>query len=301
MTQRLAITSLLLLLLALAACAAPGATFATPEEALQALVDSAEDRTRADELLGPGGFEVLRSGDDVADREDLETVRALIREKIAFEDDGDDRRIALLGPEGWPLPLPLVRAGSGWRFDVDAGKEEILNRRIGRNELHAVATLRACVEAQHEYAAVGRDGQPPAFAARWRSREGRRDGLFWPVGDGETPSPLGPLVAAAAREGYDREDGGDPEPFHGYHFRILTEQGRHAPGGARSYLDADGRLTGGFAVLAWPATWGNSGVMTFVVDRRGLVFERDLGRDTALAAKAITAFDPDPSWQPVVD
>jgi hypothetical protein len=289
------------LLLSIAACATPMATFATPEEAVQALIDSATDAARAEELLGPGGFEMLRSGDDVADEEDLEAVRALIRTKVAFEDHSSDCKIALLGEDGWPLPLPLVKQGDRWRFDVEAGKDEILSRRVGRNELHAIATLRACVEAQHEFAALATGDATPAFAARWNSTEGRRDGLFWPTGAEEPPSPLGPLVAAAASEGYRRPDSGEPEPFHGYRFRILTAQGAHAPGGARNYVDGEGRLTGGFGFIAWPATWGNSGIKTFLVNHHGIVFERDLGADTETLVAQVTTYDPDPSWHPVVD
>jgi hypothetical protein len=287
-------SSLLALLLPLAACATPTLTFATPEEAVQALVDSAEDPARADELLGPGGFEVLRSGDEVADHEDVVAVRALIRERVAFEDEPGGAKIALLGSNGWPLPLPLVRDGDRWRFDVEAGVDEILSRRVGRNELHAV-------EAQHEYADVGRDGNPPAFAARWTSSDGKHDGLYWPASGTDPESPLGPLVAEAAADGYRRGAGREPIPYRGYFFRILTAQGAAAPGGARSYVDADGRLRAGFAFLAWPATYGNSGVMTFLVNHQGIVFERDLGSDTAAAAQQIASYDPDADWQPVVD
>src|SRR5262245_32014160 len=285
-------------LLPLAACATSALTFATPEEAVKALVDSAENRDRAEELLGPGGFEVLKSGDEVADHDDIEAVRALIRDKVAFENDGDDCRIALLGKDAWPLPLPIVRDGERWRFDVEAGKDEILSRRIGRNELNTIATLRAVVDAQFEYAAEGRDGRAPAFAGKWVSSDGKHDGLFWPAGEGENESPLGPLVAAAAAQGYDRPDGGDPEPYHGYCYRLLTAQGANAAGGARSYV-VEGLLRDGFAVVAWPATWGNSGIMTFLVNQRGLVYQRDLGEDTVKAAQRITTFDPDASWSPV--
>lgn len=285
-------------LLPLAACATNSLTFASPEEAVQALVDSAEDRARAEELLGAGGFDVLQSGDEVADHEDIEAVRALIREKVAFEDDGDDCRIALLGNDAWPLPLPIVREGTRWRFDVVAGKDEILNRRVGRNELSTLATLRAIVEAQFEYASEGRDGRPPAFADKFASSEGKHDGLFWQVGENEPESPLGPLVAAAAGQGYERPQQGDPEPYHGYHYRVLTAQGASAPGGARSYV-VDGQLRDGFAVIAWPATWGNSGVKTFLVNQRGIVYERDFRESTAKEAQRIASFDPDASWSPV--
>lgn len=288
-------------LLGLGGCSAPPPAFDTPELAVQALVDSATDEARAEELLGPGGFELLRSGDEVADRADLEAVRAMIREKVAFEADGEDRRTALLGRDAWPLPIPLVRAGNGWSFDVEAGRDEILNRRIGRNELSTIATLQACVEAQQEYAAKGRDGRPACFAARWRSSAGKRDGLYWPAAPGEEPSPLGELVAAAAAEGYANTEGAEPEPYHGYHYRLLTAQGEHAPGGARSYADGSGALRNGFAIVAWPATYGNSGVMTFLVNQVGIVFECDLGADTARMASAMTAYDPDPAWRPVRD
>ena len=287
-------------LLPLAACSTAG-TFASPEEAVKALVDSADDRSRADELLGPGGFEVLRSGDEVADHDDIEAVRKLIREKVAFEDDGDDRRIALLGNDGWPLPLPIVRDGRRWRFDVDAGKEEILNRRVGRNELNTIETLRAVVDAEFEYASEGRDGKPPCFAGKWASSDGKHDGLFWEASGEEPESPLGPLVAAAAAKGYERPgEKAEPEPYHGYYYHLLTEQGANAPGGKRSYL-VDGQLRTGFAVIAWPATWGNSGIMTFLVSQRGIVYQRDLGESTAKIASQITSFDPEATWTPVAN
>jgi len=290
-----------LLALAGAGCASSGAaTFTTPEEAVHRLVAAAGDEAVADELLGAGGFELLRSGDDVADREDLEAVVALVREGLAFEDLDADTKLALLGRERWELPIPLVREAGAWRFDVAAGREEILNRRVGRNELSTLATLRALVEAQREYAAQGRDGKPPAFAARIVSTPGQHDGLYWAAGEGEVPSPLGPLVAEAAEEGYG-EKGARPAPYHGYLYRLLTEQGPHAPGGQRSYLDANGRLTGGWAVVAWPATHDNSGVMTFLVNHRGIVFQKDLGKDTARAVGSIRSFDPDASWSPAAD
>lgn len=285
----------------LAGCAAGrGGSFATPSEAVERLAAAGEDPRAAEELLGPGGFSLLVSGDEVADREDFERVRAMILERIDFEDAAEDTKIALLGAEAWELPIPLVREGGRWRFDVEAGREEILNRRVGRNELSTLATLRALVEAQREYAAEGHDGNPRAFARRILSGEGRHDGLYWPVAEGEPPSPLGPLVGAAAQESYEHGDSG-PTPYHGYFFRALSGQGAHAPGGARSYLDAEDRLTGGFAFLAWPATYGNSGVMTFLVNHRGIVFQKDLGPDTERAVGAIQAYDPDESWDPTSD
>jgi hypothetical protein len=283
------------------ACAAPHtATFDSPEDAVRGLVESAEDPEAAEELLGPGGFDLLRSGDEVADRQDLEAVGELVREELTFLDVGEGLKIALLGHEGWELPIPLVSEEGRWRFDVEAGREEILNRRVGRNELSTLATLRALVEAQREYAAEGRDGAPPAYARRLSSSEGRHDGLYWPAAEGVAESPLGPLVAGAAEEGY-RVGGSGPTPYHGYHYRLLTAQGGSAPGGARSYLDAQGRLTRGFAFVAWPATWGNSGVMTFLVNAQGIVFEKDLGPRTAEIVAALQAYDPDSTWTPTAD
>jgi hypothetical protein len=276
------------------------ATFASPDEAVRQLVAAAEDQQAADELLGAGGFSLLRSGDDVADRHDLETVAELVREGVAFEDVSEDRKIALLGRERWELPIPLVQEDGFWRFDVEAGREEILNRRVGRNELSTTATLRELVEAQREYAAGGHDGDVGAFAQHILSTEGKHDGLYWPVGEGEEPSPLGPLVADAFEEGY-RASEPRPNPYHGYLYRMLYAQGKSAPGGARSYLDKQGRLTGGFAVLAWPATYDNSGVMTFLVNQQGIVFQKDLGPDTAQAEARIEAYDPDSSWTPTED
>jgi hypothetical protein len=290
-----------ILALALAGCASPPEPgFATPEEAVQALLRAGEDRQLADKLLGENGFELLRSGDEVADREDLEAVRALIAEQVVIEDLTDGSKVARLGADGWELPIPLQRVGDRWLFDVEAGREEILARRIGRNELSTIATLRELVAAQREYAAEGRDGLPRAFAARFDSSQGRHDGLYWPAADGEPTSPVGPLVARAAGEGYAAGDAG-PTPYHGYRFRLLDAQGPSAPGGARSYRDAQGLWTGGFAVIAWPTSYDNSGVMTFAVNHLGIVFERDLGPDTGKLAAAISTYDPDGSWRPCTD
>lgn len=294
------ITTLVSTLLLLG-CAAPGAaTFATPEEAVRQLVVAAEDDKAAEELLGAGGFSLLRSGDDVADRQDFEAVVELVHQELTFEDLGEGRKIALLGRERWELPIPLVQEAGAWRFDVEAGREEILNRRIGRNEISTIATLRALVEAQHEYAAEGHDGNPAAYARRILSSTGRHDGLYWPAAEGAAPSPLGPLVAEASQEGYG-SGARRPNPYHGYYFHLLTAQGKSAPGGARNYADGKGQLTGGFAVVAWPATYDNSGVMTFLVNQQGIVFQNDLGPDSARAAERIQAYDPDASWTPTGD
>ncbi len=289
----------LVLAAALCSCASSTLTFPTPVAAVQALLESAEHPDAAEQLLGPGGFDVLRSGDEVADREDLATVRQLIAQKLDFDQVADDCCIALLGDDRWPLPIPIVRAADGWLFDIDAGKDEILNRRVGQNELSTIATLRACVDAQFEYASVGRDGNPPRFAGKWSSSEGSHDGLYWPLTPGEVVSPLGPLVAAANAAGYRRAATNKPVPYHGYLYRMLTAQGLDAPGGARDYVDASGRLRDGFGFLAWPVSYGNSGVMSFKVNRQGIVFESDLGRNTAAIIAGINSYDPALNWRPV--
>ncbi|MBI5364621.1 MAG: DUF2950 domain-containing protein [Planctomycetes bacterium] len=275
------------------------AGFDTPEAALRELADTigGQDEARAERLFGPGGPELLRSGDEVADTEDALRVQEYIREKVAFEERGEDTRIALLGNAGWSFPIPLVRESGAWRFDVESGVEEIANRRVGRNELSTIASLHAYVDAQREYASEPRDGQPRAFARTIFSSPGKHDGLYWPVAEGESESPLGPPIAEAARAGYTHATGG-PQPYHGYYFRVLLEQGRNAAGGARSFLDAQGRMTGGFALLAWPAKHGSSGVMSFLVNQQGLVYERDFGPETEQAVERIRAFDPDANWAP---
>ncbi len=285
------------------ACAgARVATFETPDQALLALADVAGtgDAGRTEELFGPGGLELLSSGDEVADREDALRVKQMILERLSFEDRGAETKVALLGNDEWPFPLPLVRREGRWAFDVEAGLEELENRRVGRNELLTLATLHAYVDAQREYFSSRHDGHPPAYAQRFFSSPDRHDGLHWPAAEGEPESPFGPLVAEAASEGY-RRRAGEPVPFHGYYLRILTGQGRHAPGGEKSYLDGQGMMTGGFGLLAWPARYGSSGVMTFQVNQRGIVYQRDLGPDTEAAVAAITHFDPEPSWEPTGD
>lgn len=287
------------LLLLAAGCkrAEPG-TFATPEEAVQALHDLAGtgDERRADEMFGPGSLDMFRSGDPADDKKAAERVKEMIQAKVEFEEADGNRLVALLGDEAWPFPIPLLKSGERWRFDSESGRQELLNRRIGWNELSTLATLHAYVDAQFEYHAEGRDGKKPAFAQKVESSEGLRDGLYWPVAEGEAPSPLGDLVAGAAAL-----ESPDPQPFHGYYYRILTAQGKDAPGGERSYLDDQGLMTRGFAAVAWPAKYGNSGVMTFLVNQRDIVYQKDLGPGTAELAAAIRSFDPDATWEPTRD
>ncbi len=289
------------LMATLAACSpAPPGTYETPEEAIQTLGEHAGsgDAKKTVEMFGADALEMFDSGDKVADHEDALRVKAMIREKVVFEDLDEKTKAAIIGNEEWLFPIPLVQEEGRWRFDAAAGREELLNRRIGRNELLALASLHAYVDAQREYITKGRDGKPPAYARRFRSSEGAHDGLYWPVAEGEEESPIGPLYADSADE---RLKNADPQPFHGYHFRILEGQGKNAPGGERSYLDKKGRLTRGFAAVGWPAKYGNSGIMSFQVNQQGLIFQKDLGAETETAAAAISAYDPDQSWHPTGD
>jgi Protein of unknown function (DUF2950) len=294
--------------LAVALCTAFGcasvstAKFESPTAAMHAVVDAAErdDAALAERLFGTDGIELLRSGDPVADKEDADNVSTAVKEKLDFENRGSDTVIALIGKDAWPFPIPLVREGASWHFDVEAGLEEITNRRIGRNELSTISTMHEYVDAQREYASQGRDGNPPCFARRLISSAGKHDGLYWPAAESESESPMGRFVADAADEGY-AVGGEATTPYHGYYYRSLERQGAHAPGGAKKYGDEKAHLSDGFALIAWPAKYGNSGVMTFVVGRTGLVYQRDLGPDTESSAKAIVAFDPDEDWTPTKD
>jgi len=276
-------------------------TFATPEAAAKALVDAARARKPQEllEVVGPGSGAWLFSGDMVADANDWSRFVAAYDQKNSFETK-DGRAILQVGSDDWPFPAPLVKHGKGWSFDANAGREEILNRRVGRNELDTVQTLLAIVDAQREYAASDADGNGFAdYARHFRSSPGKKDGLYWEAASGQPESPLGPLVAVAAREGYGKaqakkDDG--PAAYHGYHYRILTSQGRNAPGGAYDYMVGN-KLLGGFAVVAWPSNYGSSGVMTFLVNHEGVVYEKDLGPRTAALATSMTRFDPDATWR----
>jgi hypothetical protein len=287
------------LLFTAAGCRRPDpGTFATPEEAVQALhaVAGTGDEKRAEEIFGPGSIDIFRSGDAAEDKAAALKVKELIAEKVAFEEFDATTRVALFGNKAWPFPIPLVQKEGRWRFDTAAGREELLNRRIGYNELATLTSLHAYVDAQVEYHSVGRDGHPPAFAQQVRSSEGRHNGLYWEAAEGEEESPLGDLLADSTPN-----PSGEPVPYHGYYYRILTSQGKSAPGGERSYVDDKGLMTSGFAAVAWPAKYGNSGVMTFLINQRDIIFQKDLGAETAQLAGAITSFDPDGSWEPTGD
>ena len=290
-----------LLALAASGCASPGETYETPAEAMNALADAVGrgDTQRVEQIFGSDAMDIIGSGDPIADRADAMRVKEMILDRVEFEGD-DDVVVAVIGAQGWPFPIPLTRHGDGWRFDLDEGREELLNRRVGRNELSTLVTLREYVDAQGEYAAIGRDGNPPAFAQTIRSTAGRHDGLYWPAAAGEPESPLGPLIADAVDAGYARA-AGESWPFQGYHYRILTKRGAGAPGGERNYVDGNGMMTLGFAAVAWPASYGNSGVMTFVVSHLDIIFEKDLGAGTDKAARSMTSYEPDETWAPVRD
>ncbi len=292
--------AMLALLILLAACkrSDPG-VFDTPEAAVQAMAElvGQQDDQALEAVFGPDSAELFHSGDAAADAEDAQRVKAWIEDKVEFEEFDENTRIALLGEDAWPFPIPLVRDGDGWRFSTTEGREELLNRRIGRNELWTLAALHEVVEAQREFYARQSDGQPHAFAARFISSEGNKDGLYWPDEDGADPSPLGDALAESEAS----RSNDEPQPFHGYFYRILTEQGAGAHGGAYDYRNDDGLLTHGFAVIAWPAKYGNSGVMTFITNHRGLIWQKDLGENSATIAEAITAFDHDSSWTPAGD
>ncbi len=277
--------------------------FATPDAAAMALIEAAADEG-AEALyavLGPD-LDDLVSGDRVADAADRRWFVENAQAAAHIEGEDADSAILVIGPDDWPFPIPLARDDAGWYFDTEAGIEEILDRRIGRNELHALAAMRAFVDAQSEYAAADPDGDGlHAYADRFFSTAGKQDGLYWPTKPGEPESPLGPLVAEAVTVGYSGAQPGEgPRPFHGYLFKLLKAQGGQAPGGAMDYVQ-DGHLTRGVALLAWPASYGQSGIMTFQVNQKGLVYEQDLGEDTATAVAAIDAFNPGDGWQAAVD
>lgn len=273
--------------------------FDSPDAAVEALVSAARDGNEAAllEILGPEGDAVVSSGDEVADRNARDQFLASYDEKHRLVSDGDEFSILVMGARDWPFPIPIVGADGKWQFDTEAGLEEILLRRIGRNELAAIQAGLAYVAAQSDYAALAIDGRsPPPYAQRIVSRPGKTDGLYWPSADGEDDSPLGALFAEASAEGYDL--GEEPAPYHGYIYRVLTRQGPDAVGGAFDYV-VDGRMIGGFALIAAPAAYANSGIMTFMVNYDGVVFQKDLGTGTLERAQAIEAFSPDSSWTEV--
>jgi hypothetical protein len=272
--------------------------FATPEEAAAALVAAAraDNMAAMHDVLGPNSVALLYSGDPVADRQARERFVAAYDAKHTLAPDGLGRMVLTVGDNDWPLPIPIVKGNGQWHFDSVQGVQDLIDRRIGRNEIAAIRTALAYVDAQKLYFEMMRGEGAGAYAQRLVSRPGRRDGLYWPAVAGQPESPLEPLVAQAVEEGYPGADrSGKPQPYQGYYFRILTGQGDSAPGGALNYL-VDGRMTKGFALIAWPAIYGASGIMTFEVNQDDVVFQKDLGRTTEAGVRAINLFDPDLSW-----
>jgi hypothetical protein len=274
--------------------------FATPDEAAKAVMGAFEtnDVARLTAIFGPDAEKELSSGDPVSDRRDRQVFAVAMRQSWKWNALGADRSELVIGDEEWPLPIPLAKAGSQWEFDSDAGKEELLSRRVGRNELKAIEVSRAYVRFQQEYASQPRDGKAKGlFAQKLRSTPGRQDGLYWRPGPNQPRSPMGGLVADATAEGYD-EDKSSSLPFYGYYFRILTAQGAGAKGGAKNYV-VKGQMSGGFGLIAFPAEYGRGGIKTFIVNQDGVVFETDLGDDTAKVAPTIGTFDPGEGWSEV--
>lgn len=261
--------------------------------ALVAAVQSNNDEELLN-ILGPGSEDLLFSGDKVEDQNSRVRFLKAYEEKNSLKQEDKNREVLLVGAKDYPFPIPIVRQKDAWFFDTRAGMEEILNRRIGRNELQTIEVIQAYTDAQREYASMVRSGGPE-FAQRFSSSEGKKDGLYWETETGEEESPLGPLIARATQEGYtgglDREP---PETFHGYYYKILKGQGEHANGGAFNYV-IDDKMILGFALVAYPAKYGSSGIMTFIINQECVVYEKDLGKDTATAA-AMTNFDPDDTW-----
>ena len=274
-------------------------SFKTAEEAADALVSAAKtgDRKAVLTVLGQKGADIVSSGDPVADASARNRVIEAYNAKHQMAMEGTDKAVLIIGHEDWPFPIPLVRKDGTWRFDTAAGREEILYRRIGRNELSAIQACLAYVDAQQEYAERGIAGNG-VYAQRIVSGPGKNDGLYWPAQPSEDDSPLGELAARAAAEGY--RVGQQRAPYHGYYYKVLTRQGPNAAGGALDYI-VRGRMIGGFALVAYPAEYRNSGVMTFLVNHRGDVYEKDLGPNTAHIAAGITAFNPDNTWRRVTD
>src|SRR5262249_29019745 len=285
------------------AALAPGAaqeSFKTPEAAADALANAARtgDRAAIIKVLGPDGADIASSGDPVADSDLRKRFADTYDAKHQVKMDGDAKATLIIGQEDFPVPIPLVRKGDAWRFDTVAGREEILARRIGRNEIAAIQSSLAYVDAQNDYAAKDRGAGAGVYAQPILSSEGQKDELYWRASAGGDESPIGDLVAGATRQGSRVGEG--RTPYHGYYFKILTKQGPAARGGAADYV-VNGKMIGGFGLVAYPAEYRNSGVMTFIVNHDGVVYEKDLGPQTAKLAEQMTSFNPDQSWKKVTD
>jgi Protein of unknown function (DUF2950) len=276
--------------------------FASPEEAIKTLRAAAEakDKPGLRQIFGPE-FDELVTGDEVQDGNNARRFAAALAQGCQPVKEGEDKITLEVGTNNWPMPIPLVKAGGQWHFDTAAGKDEIINRHIGKDELHAIGVCRAYVTAQRQYAnAIPKVGGGANYAQKFKSTPGRKDGLYWPAAENETASPFGPLVAEAHAEGYGKHLGTGPRPFHGYYFRILTRQGKAAPGGKMNYM-SEGVLAAGFALVAYPEHWDQSGIMTFIVNQDGKVYQQNLGEKTSRIAGAMKEYDPNSQWILVPD
>jgi len=273
--------------------------FASPEDAINALrtAAQAQDKAAMREIFGPE-YDQLLTGDAALDAKHAEKFAAAVAEVCKPMPEGDDKVMLEVGTNEWTMPIPLVKTDGQWHFDTDAGKEEIITRHIGKDELHAIGVCRAFVKAQEQYASVNAG----SYALRFKSTLGAKDGLYWPSAENEPASPFGPVVAESQAGPYENviDAGTKPQPFHGYFFRILTRQGPAAPGGKKNYMSQE-MLSGGFALVAYPEAWDKSGIMTFIVNQDGKVYERNFGEKTSRAARRIKEFNPDDRWKPVDD
>ncbi|MGH7802137.1 MAG: DUF2950 domain-containing protein [Thermodesulfobacteriota bacterium] len=281
-------------------------SYASPEDAVKALIDAVKANNNQELLaiFGPEGKDIISSGDEVADKNTREKFLSDYEEKNKLEKETPDKVVLDIGSEDWPFPIPIVKKGKTWVFDTKAGKEEIINRRIGRNELDTIQTMHGYVDAQREYVSKDRDGNGDIeFAQKIISSEGKHDGLYWESKEGEEDSPIGPQIAEATVVGYTvkkKTEGSESTsaPYHGYFFKIIKEQGKNAPGGRYDYV-VNGKMILGYALLAYPASYGSSGIMTFIINQDDVVYQKDLGKSTAKIVESITRYNPDKTWTKV--
>ena len=276
-------------------------TFTSPEEAVKALVDAvkANSNTELLAIFGPGSEDLISSGDEVADENAREKFLSAYEEKNKLEKETPDKVVLEIGSDDWPLPIPIVKQGKAWLYNTKAGLDEMLSRRIGRDELDAIRTLHGYVDAQRDYIKKDRDGNGYLeFAQKISSTDGKHDGLYWDSNEGEEESPLGPLFAEASSAGYNlnKQQNGQPTPYHGYFYKILKGQGKNANGGEYDYV-VNGKMILGFAMIAYPANYGSSGIMTFIVNQDDVVYQMDLGENTSDIVKSIQTYDPDKTWK----
>jgi hypothetical protein len=269
-------------------------TFSSPEDASNALVTAAQsnDEKAMLDILGPDGKQIVASGDDAEDAQSRANFVQRYQQMHRLVKEPDGTTLLYIGAENWPTPIPLLNKGNAWYFDTEAGRKEILLRRIGRNEISTIGVCQELVAAQKEYYST----QHNEYAQEIFSAEGQHNGLYWKAADGEPQSPIGPLVASAVAKGYAKSQEGAPTPYRGYYYLILTRQGKNGPGGAKSYI-VNGKMTEGFAFVAYPAEYRSSGVMTFIVNEDGVVYQKDLGKKTEVLAKAMKEYNPNSSWQ----